>query len=253
MELLLFRCLIAAHIAAGATGAIAFWIPVVGRKGDVNHRKWGRIFTKAILITGCLALTMSLLTLYDPMTVHPHLVGKFDADFVRGMFGVMMLHNAILTLNLAWYGWLCVQNRRNVAANRTPLNVALQFLVMIAAVVCAWDGARINQPLMMLISVVGMATGITNLLFLYGRNPSPVMWLKEHVKALVGAGISVYTAFLAFGSVRLVPSLALHPAMWSVPLVTGLIILIYHRIRIDQKAGISIVPQFRSRRAAASD
>jgi hypothetical protein len=186
------------------------------------------------------------------MTVHPHLVGKLDADSVRGMFGVMMLHNAILTLNLAWYGWLCVQNRRNVAANRTPLNIALQFAVMVAAVICAWDGARIQQPLMMLISVVGMATGITNLLFLYSRNPSPVMWLKEHVKALVGAGISVYTAFLAFGSVRLMPSLALHPAMWSVPLVTGLIILIYHRVRIDMKAGISIIPQIR-RRAAASD
>jgi hypothetical protein len=105
---------------------------------------------------------------------------------------------------------------------------------------------------MMLISVVGMATGITNLVFLYARSSSPVMWLKEHVKALVGAGISVYTAFLAFGSVRLFPSLALNPVMWSVPLVTGLIILIYHRIRIDQKAGISIIPQF-GRRASASD
>ena len=73
------------------------------------------------------------------------------------------------------------------------------------------------------------------------------------MKALVGAGISVYTAFLAFGSVRLFPALALNPVMWSVPLVTGLIILIYHRIRIDQKAGISLIPQLRPRRAAASD
>jgi hypothetical protein len=251
--LLMFHALVAIHIVAGPTGAITFWVPVLGRKGGVDHRKWGKIFTLAMLITGSLAICMSIMTLIDPMGTHPHMPAGYDEVFVRAIFGWLMLHMGILTVNLAWYGWLCVKNRRNVAANRTPLNVALQVLVMIAAVFCAWDGARINQPLMMLISVVGMATGITNLVFLYARNPSPVMWLKEHVKALVGAGISVYTAFLAFGSVRLFPALALHPAMWSVPLVTGLIILIYHRIRIDQKAGISVMPQLRSHRAAASD
>jgi len=164
-----------------------------------------------------------------------------------------MLHNAILTINLAWYGWLCVINRRNVAANRTRLNIGLQYAVMIAAVVCAWEGAQINQPLMMAIAVVGMATGITNLVFLYARNPSPVDWLKEHVKALVGAGISVYTAFLAFGAVRLAPSLALQPAMWAVPLSVGLVILIFHRMRIDKEAGLGLFRLLRQRQIADAD
>lgn len=253
MDLFLFQCLIAAHIVAGATGAVAFWIPVIGRKGSVNHRKWGRVFTRTILFTGCVAVVMSLFTLANPMGVHPHLVGSFDPGFVRGMFGWMMLHNAILTINLAWYGWLCVINRRNVAANRTRLNIGLQFAVMIAAVVCAWEGAQINQPLMMAIAVVGMATGITNLVFLYARNPSPVDWLKEHVKALVGAGISVYTAFLAFGAVRLAPSLALQPAMWAVPLSVGLVILIFHRMRIDKEAGLGVFRLLRQRQIADAD
>lgn len=253
MDLFLFQCLIAAHIVAGATGAVAFWIPVIGRKGSVNHRKWGRVFTRTILFTGCVAVLMSLFTLANPMGVHPHLVGRFDPGFVRGMFGWMMLHNAILTINLAWYGWLCVINRRNVPANRTWLNVGLQYAVMIAAVVCAWEGAQINQPLMMAIAVVGMATGITNLVFLYARNPSPVDWLKEHVKALVGAGISVYTAFLAFGAVRLAPSLALQPAMWAVPLSVGLVILIFHRMRIDKEAGLGVFRLLRQRQTVDAD
>ena len=253
MDLIVFRCLIAAHIIAGATGAVAFWVPVIGRKGGVNHRKWGRLFTRAVLFTGCLAVVMSLFTLANPMGVHPHLIGRFEAGFVRGIFGCMLLHNGILTINLAWYGWLCVTNRRNVAANRTWLNVGLQYAVMVAAVVCAWQGAQIDQPLMMAIAVVGIATGITNLVFLYARNPSPVDWLKEHVKALVGAGISVYTAFLAFGAVRLAPSLALQPAMWAVPLTVGLTILIYHRMRIDQQAGLGLFRLLRPRPAANAD
>ncbi|WP_197054367.1 hypothetical protein [Sphingomonas sp. 37zxx] len=253
MDLVLFRCLIAVHIIAGAIAAVAFWIPVIGRKGGVNHRKWGRLFNRTVLFTGCMAVIMSLFTLANPMGVHPHLAGRFDSGFVRGIFGWMMLHNGILTINLAWYGWLCVINRRNVSANRTWLNVGLQFAVIIAAVVCAWEGAQINQPLMMGIAVVGMATGITNLVFLYARNPSPVDWLKEHVKALVGAGISVYTAFLAFGAVRLAPSLALQPAMWAVPLSVGLVILIFHRMRIDKEAGLGIFRLLHARQIADAD
>jgi hypothetical protein len=57
----------------------------------------------------------------------------------------------------------------------------------------------------------------------------PVDRIREHIKALVGAGISVYTAFFAFGAVRLLPELALTPGLWAVPLVVGLTLIIYHR------------------------
>jgi hypothetical protein len=54
----------------------------------------------------------------------------------------------------------------------------------------------------------------------------------EHVKAIVGSGISVYTAFMAFGFVRLRPDHALNPKMWAIPLVVGLAIIIYQQMRI---------------------
>ncbi len=236
MELHVFHALVAAHIVTGATGAVAFWVPVVGRKGGVNHRKWGRIFTWALLATGGFALCMSLLTLADPFGTHPHLEGRFDADFIRGLFGWMMLHTAILTINLAWYGYLCIRNQGRHHLNRTRVNLLLQVLVFAAALACAAEGWRIGQPLMMAIAVVGVATGLTNLWFLHKPAITRADWLKEHIKALVGAGISVYTAFLAFGSVRVFPELALHPVTWSVPLVVGLAIIIWHRLAVDRAA-----------------
>ncbi len=231
--LAMFHTLVAAHILAGSTGAIAFWVPVLGRKGGANHRKWGRVFTVALLITGSLAIAMSLLSLADPLGTHPHLASQFDAAFLRGIFGWMMLHVGVLTINLTWYGWLCIRNRADVAANRTPLNLALQWAVIAVALNCAYQGWRIGQPLMMGIALVGIATGATNLVFLHARRHGPKDWLKEHIKALVGAGISVYTAFLAFGSVRLIPSMALHPAMWATPLAVGMAILLWHRRQVD--------------------
>jgi hypothetical protein len=231
-----FHVLVAAHILTGTTGAIAFWIPVIGRKGGVDHKRWGRLFTRCMLATGALACAMSLLTLAAPMATHPHLAGKLDAAFIQGVFGWMMLYMGILTINLAWYGWQCVLNRRQHEANRRPFNLALQGLVTVAALNCAWQGWRIDMFLMMAFSIVGVATGATNLWFIYKPRRAPHDWQKEHLKGLVGVGISVYTAFLAFGSVRLMPELALNPVMWSVPLAVGLGIILYHWFALDRAA-----------------
>ena len=229
----LFRILIALHITTGATGAISFWIPVIGRKGGANHRLWGKIFTRVLLATGSFAICMSLLTLIDPLTTHPHLAGQFDAEFIRGIFGWMMLFLGVLTINLTWYGWLCVQHKHNRAAMREWRNVALQPLLILAALNCAIQGILIDQVLMVAISFVGFATAFTNLWFLYKPKAGPKDWLKEHLKALVGSGISVYTAFMAFGSIRILPALALNPLMWAIPLTTGVSIIIWHWWKLD--------------------
>jgi hypothetical protein len=236
MELWIFHTLVIAHIVAGATGAISFWVPVIGRKGGPSHRRWGQVFTLALLCTGSFAVGLSLLSLYDPMGTHPHLVGRFDEVFVRGFFGHLMLCAAILTINLAWYGWMLVRNRSNQAANRTRAMYALQWLVIGAAVNCATQGWLMDEKLLIGLAIVGVATGLTNLHFLSKDKPTREDWLKEHVKALVGAGISVYTAFLAFGSVRVFPELALHPVMWAIPLSVGMTIIIWHRLAIDRAA-----------------
>lgn len=235
MELHVFHALVAVHIVTGTVGAVAFWVPVIGRKGGVNHKRWGRVFTYAMLATGVFAVGMSILTLIEPMGTHPHLEGMFDTVFIRAIFGWLMLHMGILTINLAWYGWLCIRNKRDRDANRTPLNLALQYVLLVAAVNCAVQGWLAGQYLMIGLSVVGIATAWTNLNFLYRAKPGVLDWLKEHIKALVGAGISVYTAFLAFGSVRLLPELALNPLMWAVPLVTGVSMIIYHQRKVSKQ------------------
>jgi hypothetical protein len=242
MELHVFHGLVAAHILTGTTAAVAFWVPVLGRKGGSAHRRWGRVFTSCMLVTGGLAIAMSLLTLADPFGTHPHLAGQFDAVFIRGIFGWLMLHMGVLTVNLAWYGWQCVKHGRKREGGREWRNVALQPLVILAALNCAVQGWLAGQPLMIAVSFVGVATGLTNLWFLYKPEARPLDWLKEHVKGLVGAGISVYTAFLAFGSVRILPELALNPAMWAVPLFTGIGLILWHWRKINrQQQGVRAI------------
>ena len=226
------------HIVSGAPGLATFWIPVIAKKGGDRHKFWGRIFTFAMLFTACVAATMAVTTLVAPMATHPHLAAHpdfSDPDLVRGIFGWMMLYLAILTINLAWYGWRCIVNRGDHLANRDWRNLALQAILTVAAVNCAVQGLRIGQPMMVGISFVGFATVATNLWFILKDRHGPMDWLLEHIKAIVGTGISVYTAFFAFGAVRLLPEAAFSPILWGAPLTIGLALIVYHQHKVRQR------------------
>ena len=153
MAVYLFKFLIYAHIVTGAVGLLCVWVPIVGRKGGRNHRLWGKTFVSSMLLTGTLAIGISLCTLVAPLETHPF---WDDVDRIRGMFGWMMMYLATLTIMLAWYGLLCIRNKRDHQANRTPLNLFLQFATFATAVNCAWQGVLIGEPLMIGISTIGL-------------------------------------------------------------------------------------------------
>ena len=227
-----FEVLIALHITTGAPGLVGFWIPVAARKGSKLHRLSGQIFVTLMLATASFAAIMATMTILEPVATHPKLASHAllgHPEIIRGIFGWMMLFLATLTINLAWYGRACILNRSNHPRNRSPFNIALQVVLTVAALNCAIQGALIGQWMMVGISFVGFATVGTNLWFMLRAKPGPLEWLTEHIKALVGTGISVYTAFLAFGAVRYVPELALSPILWSIPLITGVSLIHYHQ------------------------
>ena len=222
----------ACHIVTGTVGLLSFWIPVIGRKGGKSHRQAGKLFTNALLLTGLSAIGIAITTLTDPAGTHPHLGNHTvfrNPDMIAGVFGWMMLYLATLTVNLVWQGKLSLKHRRVHRNSGTPFNLFLQLALILTAANCAAVGFQLQQPMMMAMSLVGFATVGTNLWFIYKPSPRTHDYIKEHIKSLVGAGISVYTAFFAFGAVRLLPELALTPTLWAVPLVTGLGLIIYHQ------------------------
>ena len=228
----LFEWLVGLHIATGSVGLIIIWIPIAGRKGGQLHRRAGTLFVQSMIATGFTAVGISLTTLSDPTGTHPQLTNHpvfSDPTAISNIFGWMMLYLATLTINLAWQGWLSMRNGRDHARNRAWHNLLSQAILLATSVNCCVQGISAGEPMMVGISVVGFATVATNLWFLYKPQPLPTDRIKEHIKCLVGAGISVYTAFFAFGAVRLFPELALTPGLWAIPLVVGLTLIIYHQ------------------------
>lgn len=225
----LFELLVAAHIATGSVGLVCVWVPIVGRKGSPNHKRWGRVFAYSMLVTGTIAVGISLCTLHSPLETHPF---SSDAAEIRGVFGWMMLYLASMTIMLAWYGLLCIRNKRQHERNRNPLNLALQCLTFVTAANCAVRGIGLGNGLMVGISLVGLTAAVLNTRFILRRTPPANEWLIQHTRGLVGAGISVYTAFLAFGAVNLLPAYAFNPVVWATPTVLGVSLLLYHQHRI---------------------
>ena len=228
----LFHALVIAHIVTGSVGLIAVWVPIVGRKGSDTHKRWGKVFAYSMLITGAIAVGISLCTLHSPLQTHEF---SDNAAEVRGVFGWMMLYLASMTIMLAWYGLLCIRNKRNHAANRNPVNFILQAITFVTAANCMYQGFILDNALMIGISIVGITAAVLNTRFILQTKPLLNEWLIQHTRGAVGAGISVYTAFLAFGAVNLLPAYAFNPFVWATPTVLGVTLLLYHQAKITNQ------------------
>ena len=193
-----FEAFLVVHITTGAVGLILFWIPTIGKKGSPSHRKFGMLFSRLMMVTASMAIGMASTTLLAPLETHPKQVAlNWPQSRIEGIFGWMMLYLAILTIQLVWHGVVTIRNKKHHLANRHWGNVALNVFTIFAALVCAYRGWLIDEGLMMAFSIVGVASGLTNLWFIYTDEPRRIAYQLEHVKAIVGSGISVYTAFMA--------------------------------------------------------
>ncbi|WP_373487387.1 hypothetical protein [Blastomonas sp.] len=219
----LFEALVVLHVIAGATGLIAFWVPIAARKGGQAHRRWGRIAVYAFIVAGLLAIAMALLSLFGTEQRLPMIT---DRVLFAGLFGWMMLYLGMLTIGFAGYGLLVVRHRGNRSALRGPLTQSLLGAVALSALWCGYFGLTIGQPLMAAVALVGLAAIATQQFYIWRRAVPPRGHVAEHFRALLGMGISAYTAFLSVGLIRLVPDHVFNPLIWAVPSIIGISLII---------------------------
>lgn len=224
----LFEALVVFHIITGATGLVAFWGPIVTRKGAKRHRQWGKIACYGFLGAGGLAIAMALVSLYGPEERIPSIT---DRELFVGLFGWMMLYLGCLTIGFVDYGLAVVRHARNHAALR-----ALRYQSVIAAVVisgawCGWFGWKVGHPLMMIVAWIGIVAMVMQQRFIWLSHPPRTMYVGEHFRALIGMGISAYTAFLSVGLVRAFPEHVFNPLIWAGPSSIGVGLIIYFTIK----------------------
>lgn len=229
----LFEALVVAHVVTGAVGLTAFWGPIVTRKGATPHRKWGMVACWGFLGAGALAIVMALLSLYGPEARHPEVT---DRRLYEGLFGWMMLYLGTLTIGFVDYGLAVVRHSRDRRALRTARYQAVIAAVMISGAWCGYFGFTVGHPLMVLVAVIGIVSMLIQQLYIWRpADPPRGTYVGEHFRALIGMGISAYTAFLSVGLIRYVPEQVFNPAVWAGPSVIGVSLIVWFTVRRKQQ------------------
>ncbi|WP_081095234.1 hypothetical protein [Erythrobacter donghaensis] len=225
----LFDALVVLHVATGAVGLTAFWGPIVTRKGAANHRKWGRAACYGFLGAGALAIAMAFLSLYGPEYRHPEITDRVLFD---GLFGWMMLYLGVLTIGFVDYGLAVVKHARDRKALRSARYQAMIAAVVLTGAWCGFYGLQVGHPLMVLVAFIGIVAMLIQQRYIWRGTEFPRgTHIGEHFRALIGMGISAYTAFLSVGLIRLVPEEVFNPAIWAGPSVIGVSLILWFTVK----------------------
>ena len=217
------------HIALGFLALTSFWVPALTAKGGRAHKCIGWVYVAAMLGVVITAVILATLLFVAPESVRDFSRARPEevADGVVRLRGVALFFTALalLTFTGGWHGLRVLRAKRDPAAMRTPFNITLHVLNLLIAVplwvLCIRDG----EPLYGLFGTLCLASGTSDLWRLWRLSRDPRYWLYEHLSSMIGTGIAAHTAFLAFGAVRLVPTIYSHsPALYVIPWVAPTVI-----------------------------
>lgn len=190
------------HVAFGAIGLAAFWIPVFARKGAVNHVRFGKVFVWSayiVLAAAAIALTARLADLSIRN------IGPAEEPMLFA-FIVFLGYLTFVTFVIVRHGMEVLRHKRDPAALRTTLNIALSYASIAASVAIILYAVLFSPPnkiLLFALSPIGFGNGYGQLRYMKSGRPSKRGWMYEHLGAMLGSGIAFHTAFAVFGSTRL--------------------------------------------------
>ncbi|MBA3583248.1 MAG: hypothetical protein H0W36_01740 [Gemmatimonadetes bacterium] len=230
--LTLYRTILFVHIAAGFTGLVAFWFPIVSQKGGSLHVRMGKVFLYCAYVVAVTALAVTGLSMASPFGTHPDARPADPTAIPAALAEIRILeaflaYLAIITFTSAYHGVRVMQTKRDPAALRTPLHTAAGALSIAAgAGVLLMGLTMVHEARIILIALspIGFLIGWGALKYARRPKSSPMAHWYEHLGAMIGGGIAFHTAFAVFGIQRFIDyslegALGLVP--WVLPTLIG--------------------------------
>jgi hypothetical protein len=190
------------HVAFGAIGLFAFWVPVLAKKGAVNHVRFGKIFVWSAYVVLAAASIALIARVADLMQQG---LGPSDQPSLFA-FIVFLGYLTIVTFVIVRYGMQVLRHKADPAAMRSGLTVGLSYVAVFASAAVILYALLLDPPnkiLLFALSPIGIANGIGQLRYMKAVDLSRRAWMYEHIGAMLGSGIAFHTAFAVFGSSRL--------------------------------------------------
>lgn len=234
------------HVAIGSCALLIFWIPVFTRKGNLDHKRYGRFFAMAMYVVSVSGFTMASLDLLNPIATHaggealsPDVAEQLSRD-VRA-FALFLFSLSVLVFTNTRQGWLSILHKDNRRPLRSPIHTALCVGLIAVGVVLFIYGMRTGSMLFMIFAVLEVVSGVNCLRYNFKEELKPKEWWTQHLSNQIGSGIGAYTAFMVFGGRRIFevifadPSADITIVLWVAPGVIGSIAITYLSRRYENK------------------
>ncbi len=189
---LLHKIALCVHVPFGFLSLVLFWIPVAMKKGSPNHRKVGRYYYRCMWMV---LLTSALLSISNVF------LEKYMSALYLGYL-------SLITAYPLWYSYEIlnqdkVWSKRYFAMRKTFLAILFSTGVgMILLGVIKFGGAGMGT-MMIFFGMVTLPSG-REFLFSKTKAMTKETKLKMHIQGTIISGIAAYTAFFAFGGVRII-------------------------------------------------
>ena len=195
------------HIAASSCGLLLIWIPVITRKVNLNHIKFGRYFANIMYAVGFSGIPTTTLDLLFPLAMHaPDVVleparaiaiSREVRDFALFLFSISLL--VLLSIR---HGWLTIQGKEDRSALRNPSRLGLCAALIFAGLGLSLNGLATSSILFVLFGLFEIYTSASYLHFALKPEIQAKEWWTEHLNGLIASGIAAYTAFFVFGGLN---------------------------------------------------
>lgn len=196
------------HIIGGSLSLISGLSAIISKKGGGLHRKSGKVFFYAMLVTTISALVM--------------------AGIKSGLF---LFCIAIFSFYQTYMGYRAIKNKSLVASN---WDKAVWGIAIINAFVMVLTG----NVVLMVFGGIGIANTIRQLMHqrkLAGTAAAKGDWLQLHIGMMMGAFIATITAFVVVNSPDNLGGVAA-TLLWLSPTIVLVPLLVYWSIKYKKRA-----------------
>lgn len=208
------------HIVVGFAGLLAFWFPVLSRKGGRLHRQAGKVFVACGYVVAGSASISCALVAWQAFVGGG---GLADLGFV-----IFLAYLALATFASIRHAVWVVANRRSPPRRAMLFHRGLaRAAVGSSVVIVAYALIFYSSLTILLIALSPIGWGVGTGILQYTARPPRFAraWFYEHMSATLTAGIAFHTAFAVFGAGRL---FALEPTgawgfvPWVLPSAIGI-------------------------------
>ncbi|WP_125557826.1 hypothetical protein [Pseudoalteromonas rubra] len=230
------------HIIVGSCALLLFWAPILAKKGGKIHNLSGKAYAYSMQLVSLSGILCCTLVLIDPISVYQeaYLQAQNQADFIntareRASFLLML---SFLVLASVIHGMRVLKDKASRLTVKRPDMLFNYFALCVSALYVAYLGAQSGQVLYLAFSIISMIVAIKMMRYTFAQTVKPRQWIIEHLSAMIGSGIGVYTAFSAVGGRYLLVEVLGEQAIllaWLAPSVLGTLGLIFAKRTYQQR------------------